>query len=179
MSDTQIGFLVTVGVTIIGLLGKWYIDKRMEKVKADLQKEGKHTEIQFLKLRERQIAVFEEFYAKLSLTYSSALETVHIAEFTEFKGRLDKFLSYYDDFIHCYRSKKIFLTEDICSLTEILDKNIVTAVRARRSFDNEGIPYETRDANWMQGYESVSVDCKKLMEEVESTFRKLLGVSPS
>jgi len=192
--------LITIGLTYI-LFKKWLLDrvglitekdftifkshvqtehsKDLERLKNQLQLGAKHREIQFTKLREKQVEVFEKFYEKLSLTYYSVLTTVHIVELTEFKGRLDNSRDYFKDFELFYKAKKIFLTEKICTNTDILFAEMGKAVRARQSFDNESIPFQTRDAEWMKGYESVVTVCKTLMNDVENEFRKLLGVNES
>ncbi len=150
----------------------------LERLKVELQREAKHKEIQFTELRKQQVTIFEQFYFKLATAYDDAVKLVNPIESGEndFAQRLQVCSASFLSFRQYFWTHKIYFNEAICTDTNDLLIQMLTAVRKRQSANDDKLPPMKQDEHWVKGWDLMQKDVSILKDKVEKEFRKLMDV---
>jgi len=154
---------------------------QLEKHKADLGRESKRKEILYTKLREQQAEVFETFYEKLAIMHMEACNITSVGGNPEenIKNYREPYWKAAKDFTTYFKTHRIFLTEEVCKLSDDLEVKLNVAVHrfeVSRSHQAYDFDPQGKLTEWFTAVTAVQEDCKMIKEEVEKLFRGIMRV---
>jgi hypothetical protein len=155
-------------------------EKELERLKADLRIAAFQQETTFAKLHEKRAEIIAELYAKLVAVHTATKLLVSPIELDGGAGRQQRNQEAMDaarEFSRYYAAHQIYLEESLCELLWRFDRDILKAWCMHGESLETGKDGLTvlKDEAWQHLEERVP----PIRKEIETTFRKLIGLTPS
>jgi DNA-directed RNA polymerase subunit F len=158
-----------------------FLEKDLERFKADLARSAYEHQITFGKLHEKRAEIIADLYAKIvALQNSVEVFVRNVIGVTPKKNEenLKTIWKAADSFKDCYRKNKIYFSEDVCELIEDLNTNLSSPVSELSmhlemlgNSDQIELVYQA----WEKAEQKISDKAEIIRREIETEFRKILG----
>jgi len=154
----------------------------MEKFRADLARTAYEHQITFGKLHEKRAEIIADLYAKIvDLQNSVEVFVRNVIGLTPEKNEenLRAIWKAADSFKDCYRKNKIFFAEEMCELIEDLNTNLsspVSEISMHLEIVGNSDQLKPVYEAWEKAEQNIAGKASIIRREIESEFRKILGV---
>ena len=149
----------------------------IEQLKADLQKQLLEHEIRFSRLHAKRAEIIAETYSLLHDVYDRLSDYVKIFEpagGTPRDLRQKAAIAAHEAFQPYYRKRLVFFPKGIAEMLESVDRQLVGAHNEFVLGVEMADGRNTAD-KWNKVFDTVSVNIKAALRELEDEFRRLLG----
>jgi len=157
---------------------KYEYDQKLELLRNDLTLKAKIHEIEMLNLQDKLGNTINEVNDELWKFQDTVIKHVSIFQGQEYKdpNRIKDVYKSYNDFILKFRKNRIFLPTNI---VDIIEKFIQELRKYSFEFQTK-VVFEKDQINQIENWHSISEfvikRCDEVRNEIESYFRKIMGV---
>lgn len=188
MSDTILQVLLQVVVgsvmaTVVGVILRFYLDSKTERLRADLESAAFERQIRYSKLHEKRAEVVEEVYSRLARTHRDFESMASPLEFAGAPSKEQKMklaAESANSFQMYFEEHRIFLEAHLCADLHGFSRKLSEAFAAfRRSQDSQADAFYRAQGvdKWDEAWKVVTDEISRLRDAIEDSFRGLLGVS--
>lgn len=158
-------------------------EKELERLRADLRIAAFQQEMTFAKLHEKRALVIAELYKRLVVSEEAVtdllLQPVRFTPGSLDEGKEFAAVEAIRAFLQHYRENQIYFDESLCShlhsfITQLSNAWDEYQVKVRDSQNHMGRLFSLEN-NW----KTMSKEVPPIRQEIERTFRTLLGIAPS
>lgn len=185
---TSLGGGVAIVFLFSSWLGKVWAARILEKEKHDLENLKKEHEIKFSKLHLERAEAIKEIAQKLRElddSLHSFLKDFQPVNEPNLEEKIKASIKIHNEFVTSYKKHRIFFskaTADLMHKIALCSRDtyheIQTYPASLDDSEYKFIPHllSERDESWKRARQSFYRDMQRLMEELEETFRQILGI---
>lgn len=185
---TSLGGGVAIVFLFSSWLGKIWATRILEKEKNELEKLRKEHEIKFSKLHLERAEAIKEIAQKLRElddSLHSFLKNFQPVNEPNLEEKISASIKIHNEFVNSYKKHRIFFnntTADLMHKIALSSRDTYHEVQtypvSLEDSEYKFIPHllSERDESWKRARQSFNQDIQQLIDDLEATFRKILGI---